>query len=180
VLYKLLINCCADVDLLLSEPLLERMRNCCADAILLLFEPLLERMRNCCAGADLLLSEPLLERMRNCCAGADLLLYEPCEGVECYPYPASLCHHQRLARVTSVSPQQVREGGEVCFSQVSSAVVHVAIMQVLDHLTGESLRGKAWRSVSNTSSKASWLNGSMCFPPTMRTMDVLTYVLCTS
>lgn len=69
------------------------------------------------------------------------------------PYPVNLYRHQGLARVTSVSPQQVREGEEVHFSQVSSTVVEVAIVRVDQragpsgeempaHLAGEPLRGE--------------------------------------
>lgn len=43
------------------------------------------------------------------------------------PYPVNLYHHQRLVRVTSVSPYQVREGREIRFCQVSSTVVEVAL-----------------------------------------------------
>ncbi len=66
-------------------------------------------------------------------------------------YPIHLYRHQRLARVTSVSLQQVREGGGVSFCQVSSTVVEVALTRVdqpMDfsgegmpvHLLGEALR----------------------------------------
>ncbi len=68
-------------------------------------------------------------------------------------YPIHLYRHQRLARVTSVSLQQVREGGGVSFCQVSSTVVEVALTRVdqpMDfsgegmpvHLLGEALRGE--------------------------------------
>lgn len=70
-----------------------------------------------------------------------------------HPHPVILRRHQRLARVTSVSHLQVRESKDVCFSQVSSAVVEVAVWQVEPrtdrsgdgvpgHLVGDSLRGE--------------------------------------
>ncbi|KAG1945839.1 interleukin-1 receptor accessory protein-like 1-A [Pimephales promelas] len=69
------------------------------------------------------------------------------------PYPIMLRRHQCLARITSVSPQQVREDSDVCFVQVSAAVVEVTIRSddvkadlsengVPEHLVGDSLRGE--------------------------------------
>lgn len=69
------------------------------------------------------------------------------------PYPVSLYRHQCLARVTPVGPQQVGEGGDVCFSQVDSGVVEVGIRkvgqdvhrfvdEVPNHLVCESLQGE--------------------------------------
>ncbi|MGL5209396.1 reverse transcriptase domain-containing protein [Cetobacterium sp.] len=68
-------------------------------------------------------------------------------------FPIHLHRHQRLARITSVKPQQIQEQGEVEFSQVSPTVVEVALAQtgrhvgeagegLPTHLEGESLRGE--------------------------------------
>lgn len=69
------------------------------------------------------------------------------------PFPVHLYRHQRLARVTSVRPQQVREQGEVNFNRVGPTVVEVALTRagsgageigggLPTHLMGESLRGE--------------------------------------
>lgn len=67
--------------------------------------------------------------------------------------PGPPYRHQRVARVTSVGPHQVREGREVSFCQVSSMVVEMALKHgesridpscegMPVHLQGESLRGE--------------------------------------
>lgn len=45
------------------------------------------------------------------------------------PYAVDLNRHQRLARVTIVSPQQVHKEGELRFCQVGPTVVEVALAQ---------------------------------------------------
>lgn len=70
-----------------------------------------------------------------------------------HPYPVLLRRHQRLVRVSSVRPVQVQEQQDVCFRQVSPAVVEVAVRPVEassgpvrggmpTHLMGESLKGE--------------------------------------
>uniref|UniRef100_A0A8C1WKU1 Gypsy retrotransposon integrase-like protein 1 n=1 Tax=Cyprinus carpio TaxID=7962 RepID=A0A8C1WKU1_CYPCA len=69
------------------------------------------------------------------------------------PYPIQLHRHQRLARVTTVGPHQVREERDVSFRQVCPTVVEVALTQsdvppkkagegMPGHLRNESLRGE--------------------------------------
>ncbi|KAG1940729.1 interleukin-1 receptor accessory protein-like 1-A [Pimephales promelas] len=69
------------------------------------------------------------------------------------PYPVVLRRHQRLVRVTAVRSHQVREERDVCFRQVSSVVVEVAVGSVeprndpqrggmLDHVAVDSLKGE--------------------------------------
>jgi transposase InsO family protein len=51
-------------------------------------------------------------------------------------FPVHLYRHQRLARVTSVKAQQVREPGEIRFNRVSPTVVEVALAQTDQHVKG--------------------------------------------
>lgn len=69
------------------------------------------------------------------------------------PYPVHLYRHQRLARVTTVTPPQVIEGSDVCFTRVEPGVVEVGVAQVAqeaetvtgdppEHLRCASLQGE--------------------------------------
>ncbi|XP_062386073.1 uncharacterized protein LOC134073108 [Sardina pilchardus] len=69
------------------------------------------------------------------------------------PYPVHLHHHQGLARVTTVTPSQVVEGTDVCFTRVGPGVVEVGVVhteqglgmtagRMPDHLCCESLQGE--------------------------------------
>nr|XP_055069239.1 uncharacterized protein LOC129450446 [Misgurnus anguillicaudatus] len=69
-----------------------------------------------------------------------------------HPYAVQLYRHQRLARLTMVTPHQVREERDVSFRQVCPTVIEVALTQmdapvsnqgrgVPKHLAGESLQG---------------------------------------
>ncbi|KAL7862811.1 hypothetical protein SRHO_G00117950 [Serrasalmus rhombeus] len=46
------------------------------------------------------------------------------------PYPVSMYRHQKLARVSMIDPQQVREQEDVVLTEVGSGVVEVGIVQV--------------------------------------------------
>ena len=70
-----------------------------------------------------------------------------------HPYAVQLHRHQRLARLTTVTPHQVREERDISFRQVCPTVIEVALTQVdtpwggmersvPSHLAGESLQGE--------------------------------------